>query len=271
MRTVTIILIAFVLVWGSIQIAFSGIIPAEFRNTKTGILSLRNTESFDFRVQTIEVDGIVLDTVTTIQQNDFQFSSEFSNGGKILFTPTSVFANVTAGTIDMELIAYNGTVATVNLNAGHSIEFEPQSFTIISSQTNIDNVSVFIDEAEFFVSPGERKQIVSIDIAPLSRRNPVPKGEYEIIPVVIYGSATLDVNRIDLGSLLLTGDDVQINSITNNMAVIDHVNNDSYPDLMVAFKNIEKGFLEDLNSAILMGLLSDGSTISGTADVTIAQ
>lgn len=271
MRTITTILIAFVLVWGSIQVAFSGIIPAEFRNTKTGILSLRNTESFDFRVQTIEVDGIVLDTVTTIQQNDFQFSSEFSNGGKLLFTPTSVFANVTAGTIDMELIAYNGTVATVNLNAGHSIEFEPQSFTIISSLTNTGDVSVFIDEAQFFVSPGERKQIVSIYIAPLRRSNMVQKAEFEIIPVVIYGSATLDVNRIDLGSLLLTGDNVQINSITNNMAVIDHINNDSYPDLVVAFKNIDKVFSNDLNSAILIGHLSDGTTISGAADVTVVQ
>ena len=271
MRTLTTILVAFMLLWGPIQVAFSGIIPAEFRNNNSGILSLRNTESFDFRVQTIELDGIVLDTVTTIQQNDFQFSSEFSNGGKILFTPTSVFANVTAGTIDMELIAYNGTVATVNLNAGHSIEFEPHSFTIISSQTNTENVSVFIDEAEFFVSPGERKQIVSIYIAPLRRGNPIRKGEYGIIPVVIYGSATLDVNRIDLDSLLLSGDKVQINSITNDMAVVDHINNDSYPDLVVAFKNIEKNFIDDLNSAILMGHLSDGTTISGTADVSIAQ
>jgi hypothetical protein len=259
------------MMWGSVQVAFSGIIPAEFRSTHTGILSLRNTESFDFRVQTIELDGIVLDTVTTIQQNNFQFSSEFSNGGKLLFTPTSVFANVTSGTIDMELIAYNGTVATVNLNAGHSIEFEPQSFTIISSVTNASPVSVFIDEVEFFVSPGERKQIVTIDIAPVSRRHPVQNGEYRIIPVVIYGSANLDVSRIDIGSLLLTGDNVKIDSITNETAVIDHINDDSYPDLVVAFKSIDDAFLSNLSDAMLIGNLSDGTTISGTADVSIAQ
>jgi len=271
MRTLTTILITFVLLWGFVQVAFSGIIPAEFRNTNAGILSLRNTESFDFRVQTIELDGIVLDTVTTIQQNDHQFSSEFSNGGKLLFTPTSVFANVTAGTIDMEMIAYNGTVATVVLDAGHSIEFEPQSFTITSSLTNAGAVSVFIDEAEFFVNPGERKQIVAIDIAPLSQRKSKIAGEYRIIPVVIYGSANLDVNRIDLDSLLLTGHDVKIDSITNNMAVIDHINNDSYPDLVVAFKNIDNGLFNNLNSAILIGHLPDGTTISGTAAVSVAQ
>jgi hypothetical protein len=257
-----------VLLWGFVQVAFSGIIPAEFRNTNAGILSLRNTESFDFRVQTIELDGIVLDTVTTVQQNDHQ---EFSNGGKLLFTPTSVFANVTAGTIDMEVIAYNGTVATVVLDAGHSIEFEPQTFTITSSLTNAGAVSFFIDEAEFFVNPGERKQIVAIDIAPLNQRKSNISGEYRIIPVVIYGSANLDVNRIDLDSLLLTGHDVKIDSITNNMAVIDHINDDSYPDLVVAFKNIDNSLFNDLSSAILIGHLSDGTTISGTAAVSVAQ
>jgi len=271
MRTLTSILIALVLLGGSIQVAFSGIKPVDLRDTKAAILNLSNTESFDFRVQAIEFEGIVLDTVTTIQQNDYQFTSAFSNGGKLLFTPTSVFANVTAGTIDMELIAYNGTVATVILNAGHSIEFKPQSFTIISSLTNASAVSVFIDETEFFVSPGERKQIVTIDIAPVTQPSPVNASEYGIIPVVIYGSANLDVNRIDIGSLLLTGQDIKIDSITNNMAVIDHIDNDGYPDLVVTFKNIDNGFLNDLSSAMLIGNLSDGTTISGTADVSITQ
>ena len=219
MRKVSLCLVVLVLLWGSTQVAFSGIKPAEFRNNTAGILSLRNTESFDFRVQAIELDGIVLDTVTTIQQNNFQFASEFSNGGKVLFTPTSVFANVIAGTVDMEMIAYNGTVATVNLNAGHSIEFEPRSFTIISSMTNANPVSVYIDEVEFFVKPGERKQIVAIAIAPLSPPDPANADDFEIIPVVIYGSPTLDVSRIDISSLLLSGHNIKINGITNDLRI----------------------------------------------------
>ena len=271
MRKLIIFLVVLVLMWGGTQVAFSGIKPAEFRNNKAGILSLRNTESFDFRVQAIELDGIVLDTVTTIQQNNFKFASEFSNGGKMLFTPTSVFANVTAGTVDMELIAYNGTVATVNLNAGHSIEFEPRSFTIISSVTNAKPVSVYIDEVEFFVDPGERKQIVAIAIAPLSRPDPANSEFSDIIPVVIYGSPTLDVSRIDTSSLLLSGQNIKINGINNDMAIIDHVNNDNYPDLVVGFKDIENDFLNNPSSATLIGNLSDGTTISGAADVTVTQ
>ena len=271
MQRVISFLFCLVFVCGGAQVAFSGIKPAEFRNTKAGILSLRNTESLDFRVQAIELDGIVLDTVTTIQKNNFQYSSEFSNGGKLLFTPTSVFANVTAGNIDMELIAHNGTVATVVLNAGHSIEFEPQSFTIISSPTNAGNVSLFVEEVEFFVNPGERKQIVAIDIAPLDRPDRANADVYEIIPVVIYGSPTLDVSRIDISSLLLTGQDIKINGIINDLAMIDHVNNDNYPDLIVGFKDIDNGFLNNPSSATLIGNLSDGTTISGAADVTVAQ
>ncbi len=271
MRKSTLLLVVLVLVWGGTQVAFSGIKPAEFRNNKAGILSLRNTESFDFRVQAIELDGIVLDTVTTIQQNNLQFAPQFSNGGKMLFTPTSIFANVTAGTVDMELIAYNGTVATVNLNAGHSIEFEPRSFTIISSVTNAKPVSVYIDEVEFFVDPGERKQIVAIAIAPLSRPDPASAHDFEIIPVVIYGSPTLDVSRIDIRSLLLSSQNTKINGITKEMAIIDHVNNDSYPDLVVGFKDMKNAFLNNPSSATLIGNLSDGTTISGTADVTVTQ
>ena len=271
MRRATSFLVILVLVCAGTQVAFSGIKPAEFRNNKAGILSLRNTESFDFRVQAIELDGIVLDTVTTIRHNNVQFASEFSNGGKMLFTPTSVFANVTAGNIDMELIAYNGTVATVNLNAGHSIEFEPRSFTIISSVTNTNPVSAYIDEVEFFVNPGERKQIVAIAIAPLSRPDPSSADEHEIIPVVIYGSPTLDVSRIDISSLLLSGHNIKIIGIDNDMAIIDHVNNDTYPDLVVGFKDVNNGFLNDQSSATLIGNLSDGTTISGFADVTVAQ
>ena len=73
MKKSILFLVVLVLMGGGTQVAFGGIKPAEFRNNKTGILSLRNTESFDFRVQAIELDGIVLDTVTTIQQNNFQF------------------------------------------------------------------------------------------------------------------------------------------------------------------------------------------------------
>jgi hypothetical protein len=256
---------------GSIQIVSGDIPHGNLHAKATAILTLRNTEGFDFRVQAIEIDGILLDTVTTIRHNHMQFSPVFSNGGKLLFTPKSLFADVTAGTIDMELIGYNGTVATVNLNAGHSIEFEPASFTITSSMTNTEAVLVFIDEAQFLVHPGERKQIVTIEIAPLSQSYRNHDSGQGIIPVVIYGSANLDVSSIDIGSLSLTDQDLKIDRLTNHTASIDHINNDRYPDLVVTFKNDDSGFLRDLSHATLVGNLSDGTTISGKADLGMIQ
>jgi hypothetical protein len=271
MRTATTMLMSFMLILGSIQISYSGIRPGNLYNNKKAILTLNSTESIDFRVETIESDGFVLDTITTIKRNHIHFLPDISNGGKLLFTPNSFFANVTAGAIDIELLAYNGGVATVNLNAGNSIEFHPASFTITSSTTNKEAVLFFIDEAKFSVQPGERKQIVSIDIARPDPAQRISTSKQGIIPVVIYGSANLDVSSIDVGSLLLIGRDMKIDRILKNMAKINHINNDGYPDLVVKFSDIDSGFFKDLSYATIMGNLADGTTISGKAYIRVAQ
>ena len=271
MRKVTTMLMSFVFLVGSFQIVYGGVRPGDIYNNKKAILTLNSTESIDFRVQTIEIDGLVLDTITTIKRNQIASLADISNGGKLLFTPNSFFANVTAGAIDIELLAYNGGVATVNLNAGNSIEFHPASFTITSSVTNKEAVLFFIDEAKFSVQPGERKQIVNIDIAP---PRPVLRNSssgQRIIPVVIYGSANLDVSKIVISSLLLIGRDKKINGIANNMTAINHVNDDGYPDLLVKFNDVDDGFLKDLQYATIRGNLADGTTISGKAYVRVAQ
>lgn len=271
MRTITSILICLVLILGSIQMVYSDIPAGDLNVKKAVLLNLSSTESFDFRVQTIESEGILLDTVTTVNHKSLQFLPNFSNGGRLLFTPTSLFANVIAGNIEIELLAYNGGVATVNLNAGNSIEFEPDSFTITSSTTNTESVLLLIDEAEFFVHPGERKQIVNVDIAPINPASPNNTGEHGTIPVVIYGSPNLDVSSININSLFLIGRGVKIDRIPNSVASINHINNDSYPDLVVAFNDNDRGFLKDLSYATLLGNLADGTTISGKADIMNRQ
>ena len=79
------------------------------------------------------------------------------------------------------------------------------------------------------------------------------------------------MSRIDIRSLLLSSQNTKINGITNDMAIIDHVNNDKYPDLVVGFKDMKNAFSNHPSSATLIGNLSDGTTISGTADVTVTQ
>jgi hypothetical protein len=257
--------------WGFIQLACGGYRPADIYNDNRSILTLNSTKSVDFRVESIESDGLLLDTITTIKHNHIKFLRDIGNGGKLLFTPNSFFANVTAGAIDIELLAYDGGVATVNLNAGNSIEFHPASFTITSSMTNKDAVIFFIDETEFSVQPGERKQIVSIDIAPPRPAQQNNEGKIRFIPVVIYGSANLDVNRIDLSSLFLMGRDIKINGISKKVASTSHINKDKYLDLVVMFSDTGSGLLKGLQHATIMGNLTDGTTISGKADIRVLQ
>ncbi len=271
MRTLASILICFVLVLGLVQIAYSDIPSGDLSDEKVAMLNLSTTESFDFRVQTIESEGILLNTVTTINHKSLPFLPNCSNGGKLLFTPTSLFANVIAGHIEMELLAYDGGVATVNLNAGNSIEFEPESFTITSSPTNTESVLLLIEEAEFFVRPGERKQIVNVDIAPITSDYQNKTSIAGTIPVVIYGSANLDVSTIDISSLFLIGRGKKIDRMPNSMASINHVNKDRYPDLVITFADKDRGFLKDLSYATLLGNLADGTTISGKADIINVQ
>ena len=145
MRAATTTLMSVVLILGLIQISYGEIPPDDLYNNAEAILTLNATKSIDFRVEAIESDGFVLDTITTIKHNYTQFLLDISKGGKLLFTCNSFFANVTAGAIDLELLTYNGGVATVFLSAGNSIEFNPASFTITSSMTNKEAV-LFSDE-----------------------------------------------------------------------------------------------------------------------------
>ena len=97
MRKVSILFTSIVLFWGYIQLAYGGYRPADIYNDNRSILTLNSTKSVDFRVESIESDGFVLDTITTIKHNHIKFLPDISNGGKLLFTPNSFFANVTAG------------------------------------------------------------------------------------------------------------------------------------------------------------------------------
>ena len=137
----------------------------------------------------------------------------------------------------------------------------------ISIKKKFDESGNLIEEAEFFVHPGERKQIVNVDIAQINPAYQKNTSGHGNIPVVIYGSATLDVSAIDLSSLFLIGRGRKIDRRPNSMASINHVNNDSYPDLVVTFSDKDNGFLKDLSYATLLGNLADGTTISGKADI----
>jgi hypothetical protein len=157
------------------------------------------------------------------------------------------------------------------VNAGDGIEFKPESFTISSPISNFNEVLVLIDGVRFLVNPGESNQIVTIDIKPVGKFTGEHQNKKAGVPVVIFGSAYLDVNSIEINSLVLEGFAVMMDAQSNNLAIIDYVNDDPYPDLVVKFENTAGSFSKNFSQATLTGNLTNGTIISGNDYFSISQ
>ncbi|MEJ2730860.1 MAG: hypothetical protein P8185_20555 [Deltaproteobacteria bacterium] len=217
--------------------------------------------SYDFRINVIEHDGILIDTVTFTDRNKQNPSVPYDNGGHLLFTSKNVFLNVTKGLIAMNLPADNGRLIRLVAGAGSYIEFEPRSFTITSSVKNADIVTAVLEGIEFPILPGETTRFIETNIILSGLNvalNPKTGG---LISVAIFGSAHLDVNQIKIDSLLLESPALKQTAKSGHPATIGHLNADSYPDLLVEFEANKGPWDGDFNYAILKGRLSDGTII----------
>ena len=217
--------------------------------------------SYDFRINVIEHDGILMDAVTFTDRNKHNPFVPYDNGGHLLFTSKNVFLNVTKGLIAMNLPAVNGRVVRLVAGAGSSIEFEPLSFTITSSVKNADIVTAVLEGIEFPILPGETTRFIETDIIPSGINVTLNPKTGRLISVAIFGSAHLDVNQIKIDSLLLESPALKQTAKSGQPATIGHLNADSYPDLLVEFEANKSPWNGDFNYAILNGRLSDGTII----------
>ena len=227
------------------------------RTKNTGIYS------YDFRITVIEHDGILIDAVTVTDRNKQRPFVPFDNGGHLLFTSGNVFLNVTKGIIAMSFPAGKGRLIRLVAGAGSHIEFEPDSFTITSSVSNASAVTAILEGIEFLILPGETTRFIETDIIPASVNVALNQNTGGLISVAIFGSAHLDVNHIKIDSLLLESPVLKEKAKSNHPATIDHLNDDSYPDLMVEFEANKSPLNGNFNYAILKGRLSDGTIIKG--------
>ncbi|UCG07083.1 MAG: hypothetical protein JSV83_00030 [Desulfobacterales bacterium] len=263
MRKLIVIVFLSSMLLASIKTSFSAVLPSDLLGRNSSIKSMMPAKGMDYWVEVIEENGIQLATVTTFQQNNCNPLSTFKSHNGAMSTCYSVFADVMNGPVEMDFVAFDGRFATIIVNAGDGIEFKPDSFTISSPISNSDEVLVLVDGVKFLVNPGESNQIVTIDIMPVSKSTDHHQDNKEVIPVVIFGSAYLDVSNIDVNSLVLDGLAVKRDEQSNNLASIDHVNDDRYPDLVVNFENNHRSFSKDFSFATLTGNLSNGTIISG--------
>ena len=143
--------------------------------------------SYDFRINVIEHDGILIDAVTITDRNKQNPFMPYDNGGHLLFTSKNVFLNVTKGLIAMNLPAGNGRLIRLVAGAGSYIEFEPRSFTITSSVKNADTVTAVLEGIEFLILPGETTRFIETNIIPSAVNVTLFRKTGGLISVAIYG------------------------------------------------------------------------------------
>jgi hypothetical protein len=151
--------------------------------------------------------------------------------------------------------------------AGDSFEFELESLIINSSAKNTNEVLVIFDGQQFFISPGERTQIVEIDLMPEIGLSHFEQNNEILIPVVIFGSAYLDVSTIEISSLHFEGFAMKRADDGRNLAVIGTINDDKFPDLMVMFEDISSVTHKQISYPTLRGNLFDGTIINGKYNI----
>lgn len=261
MRILKIFLFFLILLSAQAHVAKSSISQLDFNRCaseikKTGISSL------DFRIDVIEQDGIPLDAVTITKRMLQKPFVPTDSGGHLLLTSKNVFMTVTNGIVAMNLMAGNGTLISLVASSGNSIEFEPYSFTITPSVTNTRTITALIEGVEFFIPPGESTRFVEINTMQNDSINFPNQNSYGLIPIVIFGSAYLDVSSIETDSLLLNLA-VKIEVKSKEPASVQYINDDSYPDLIVKFEAFQKFLNDGFSYTILKGQLNDGTIIKG--------
>lgn len=140
-----------------------------------------------------------------------------------------------------------------------------------STGTFVDNIIV-----EEYIQP------IQIDVKPGSNPNSFNVNGTGTIPIVILGSAELDVTQIDISTINFAGMAVKVvgksdkalahyEDITGPASYPDGTNlqPDGYLDLVVQIADTDGTFSEGQTTATLTGLLSDGTKIVGSDYINI--
>jgi hypothetical protein len=260
--------ISALVIWGHVDFTKATVAPENLENFGPFLAGTR-IQSFFFNIETIEVDGSPLGTVTTIHGYEKGALPFISNGGQLVYTPKGIRVNVLYGHVAMGFEIFGGAGLAFAAEAGNSFEFELESLIISSSVKNTNEVLVIFDGQQFFMTPGERTQIVAIDIMPEIEPYHFSQDMERLTPVIIFGSAHLDVRTIEISSLRFEGFTIKRVDDGRNLAAIDTLNDDKFPDLMVLFEKISDLVYKPFGYPSLRGNLSDGTIINGRYNILL--
>ena len=107
---------------------------------------------------------------------------------------------------------------------------------------------------------------IKIDMEPSGNKDYFLASDLETIPVIIYGTADLDLSSIDTSALTLNGFNVAADS---DSVEISDVNGDGYDDVSATFQTETKFFKDGTTDLELLGALSDGEIVQGTSSISV--
>jgi hypothetical protein len=110
---------------------------------------------------------------------------------------------------------------------------------------------------------------VAIDIKPGSDPNSINPKSHGVVPVAILGSDIFDVQDVDPWSLVFAGSGPKEKGKSGRVCSYEDVNCDGFLDLMAHFpvQNLDLSF--GMTEAILTGVQTDGTCLTGTDTVRI--
>jgi len=188
-------------------------------------------------------------------------------GDEANLTWVSIDIAVVKGTLEITFVADDGTEAETSLNEGNGIEFEAETCTFITPETNVDDVVLIVDGGEIILEPGESKLLANVDIDPETLNL---KSEGTGVTCYIELPAGFDVGEIDVSSLLLNG---QVPAELEPTEVGDY-DGDGIADLMVKFDRaathttLEVGEVVQISVA---GQLNDGTVFEDCDVVRVIE
>ena len=126
---------------------------------------------------------------------------------------------------------------------------------------------LFFDDLTFLpVASGPQEVSIVVRGGQALRVNPNGNG---VLPLVIHGSETLDVEDVDLSSLALGDAAPRERGKSGKTGILADFNGDFYVDLQLQFLAANLGLEPGQTELVLSGMLADGTEIAATVEVSL--
>ncbi len=250
--------------------------------------------------------GVIYDTINGSTDADVFRGSLFDNGSlpnaAFVELGSGGFLRLSYGTLQtrvgtqfitssseeliMDVFGDSGFLETVSVSGSQNSHAVLEGFIGVENTAGISSVEIrsstngfnfAIDDTRFEVFP-EPTTLILLDIKPGSFPNSVNLNSKGVLPVAILGTEDFDVNSVDQSAdILLFSGPLPINGggspVSPIRSAFEDVNVDGFMDLTLKFsiaEMVKQGALvPDTIEGILIGLLKDGTSITGMDSIRI--